>query len=198
MIRVGVVLAGGQSRRMGQDKALMRFRDERLLDRALGKLGCQVDVLLLNRADRPDDIDDSVTLISDRHTGSQGPLAGVHAALAFMAEQGMDNAALFTVPVDSPFIPMDLVSRLNQADQPVAFATSQDQRHPVFARWPANALPTIDAALRQGDRKIDRVATALGFEDVAWELATDRSGRLVDPFANVNTVDEFNALSASH
>ena len=56
---------------MGQDKAFMRFRDERLLDRALGKLGRQVDVLLLNRADRPVNIDESVTLVSDQHSGFQ-------------------------------------------------------------------------------------------------------------------------------
>ena len=198
MIRVGVVLAGGQSRRMGQDKALMRFRDERLLDRALGKLGRQVDVLLLNRADRPVNIDESVTLISDHHSGFQGPLAGVHAALSFMAEQRLSDAALFTVPVDSPFIPMNLVARLSQTDQPVGFASSQGQRHPVFARWPASALPIIDTALRQGERKIDRVASILGFEEVAWELTTDGAGRVVDPFANVNTIDEFNDLSAPH
>ena len=198
MIRVGVVLAGGQSRRMGQDKALMRFRDERLLDRALGKLGRQVDVLLLNRADRPVNIDESVTLVSDQHSGFQGPLAGVHAALSFMAEQRLSDAALFTVPVDSPFIPMNLVARLSQTDQPVAFACSQGQRHPVFARWPASALPIIDTALRQDERKIDRVASILGFEEVAWELTTDGAGRVVDPFANVNTIDEFNDLSAPH
>ena len=195
MTRVGVILAGGQSRRMGHDKALMTFRGERLLDRALSKLSRQVDVLLLNRSDCPDNIAQDITLVADQFTGFQGPLAGVHAALSFMADQGLKDAALFTAPVDSPFIPMDLVSRLNQASEPVAFAASQGQRHPVFARWPAQALAVIDTALAAGNRKIDRVAGTIGFEDVAWEQMTDKNGHLVDPFANVNTLEEFNALA---
>lgn len=195
MTRVGVILAGGQSRRMGHDKALMTFRGERLLDRALSKLGRQVDVLLLNRADRPDNIAHDVTLVADQFAGFQGPLAGVHAALSFMADHNLEDASLFTAPVDSPFIPMDLVSRLSQASEPIAFAASQGQRHPVFARWPAHALSVIDTALASGNRKIDRVAEPIGFQDIPWELATDKTGHNVDPFANVNTLEEFNALA---
>ena len=124
MIRVGVVLAGSKSSH-GSRQSLDALSRRAVVDRALGKLGRQVDILLLNRADRPANIDESVTLVSDQHSGFQGPLAGVHSALSFMAEQRLGDAVLFTVPVDSPFIPMNLVTRLSQADQPVAFASSQ-------------------------------------------------------------------------
>ena len=195
--KVGVILAGGQSRRMGQDKALMPFRGERLIDRAIGKLLPQVDVLLVNRATRPDGLDPRVLLAPDVMTGFQGPLAGVHAALTQMKSSAAQDYSLFTVPVDSPFFPMDLVERLAGGDQPVAFAASQNQRHPVFARWPAHALDTLTSALHTGNRKIDRVAEELGFDEVHWDLVEHANSQALDPFANINTMDEFSALEPS-
>ena len=193
-MRVGVVLAGGQSRRMGRDKALMLYQGERLVDRALRKLGPQVDVLLLNRSERPENLDPKIQLIHDQFDGFQGPLAGVHAALSYLVQKGLADAELFTVPVDGPFIPIDFVTRMQKARTAVAFANSQGQRHPVFGRWPRTAHSKIHEALSKGERKIDRVAEQFGFSDVTWEPIRNSAGRVLDPFANVNTIAQYEAL----
>lgn len=195
-MRVGVVLAGGQSRRMGRDKALMLYQGERLVDRALRKLGPQVDVLLLNRPTRPENLDPKIQLICDQFKGFQGPLAGVHAALSHLVQAGLAEAELFTVPVDGPFIPIDFVDRLQNAPTAVAFANSNGQRHPVFSRWPMTAYSKIHDALSKGERKIDRVAEQFGFSDITWEPIGNSAGGVLDPFANVNTIAQYEALSS--
>jgi molybdopterin-guanine dinucleotide biosynthesis protein A len=75
----GFVLAGGQSRRMGRDKASLRVGETTLLERALGALQtvCGTVTIVGNR----DDLTVFAWVIPDSFTDS-GPLAGIHAALA--------------------------------------------------------------------------------------------------------------------
>ncbi|WP_417356456.1 molybdenum cofactor guanylyltransferase [Gallaecimonas pentaromativorans] len=88
----GLVLAGGQSSRMGQDKAQLQFDGQSLLERAqalLGASGCQEVLVSRNQRGFIQDI-----------VVNAGPLGGIHAALA----QTPNGAALLVLPVDMPFM----------------------------------------------------------------------------------------------
>lgn len=190
----GVILAGGQARRMGGvDKASCVLSGRRLLDHALARLGAQCEALAVNangdpaRFDLPD-----LPVIADSVPGFAGPLAGVLAGLDWAADQGA--AAIVTVAVDTPFFPTDLVARLQQVAGPagLALAASPDEsgrlrRHPTFGLWPVGLRADLRAALNDGLRKI-----------VAW---TDRHQAGLaewpsvpfDPFFNVNTPEDIRA-----
>ena len=74
----GLVLAGGASRRMGRDKALLRVDGTRLVDRAVRVLSEVCDTVLLAAGDRRIDVD-GATPVADAEGG--GPLAGIVAGL---------------------------------------------------------------------------------------------------------------------
>ena len=190
---VGVILAGGQSSRMGQDKALLEYQDERLIDRAVGKIAAQVDHVIINRGKVIGGLQRLVH-VPDATPDYQGPLAGILACLKWTLDHHDDNAVLVTAPVDSPFIPMDLVARLLDNPAPVSFAASQGRRHPVFGKWQAGLAPRLQALFDAGERKIDRAATHFGFEEVEWPLTEHPDLGPCDPFENINTPDEFEAI----
>jgi molybdenum cofactor guanylyltransferase len=106
---VGLILAGGRSRRMqGRDKALLAVHGETLLAHAIRRLRPQVDTLVLNSNAAPDSLAEyGLPVIPDLLPGFLGPLAGIHAGLMQYPED-----YLVTVAVDLPFLPPDLVTRL--------------------------------------------------------------------------------------
>ena len=170
---IGVVLAGGASRRMGErDKVLEDVGGETLLARAVRRLGEQVDhVMVSGPAELADHCD--ATVVPDGIAGRAGPLAGVLAAL-----DAIDAPALVTAAVDTPFFPFDLVERL--AGDGIAIARSDRRLHPVFACWPAAVREPLRRFLEAGDRKIMLFAEAHGYRAVDFD----------NDFFNVNTPDE--------
>ena len=176
---VGVVLAGGASRRMGgRDKAAIELDGETLLKRAVRRLRPQVDRTVVN-APPGAWRDAAVPLVPDDLPDQPGPLAGLLAAMARADEEDR----IVTVAVDTPFFPEDLVSRL-LTHQGIAFAGSGGRVHPVFGIWPACLCSDLRAFLEGGERKILAFADRHGFSTVEFE--TDPS----DPFFNVNTPDD--------
>jgi molybdopterin-guanine dinucleotide biosynthesis protein A len=101
------------------------------------------------------------------------------------------GARLITVPIDCPHIPFDLVRKLTADADDITFASSNDRHHPVIGCWPARSLEVLLDAFHRGERKIDRLAEQVGWSSVEW--ATDPN----DPFYNVNTPEEFTALTPS-
>ena len=107
---IGLVLAGGQSRRMGQDKALMRYQGSTLIEHASSLLkdaGC--DEVLISRNARGFLVD----IIEDA-----GPLGGVHAALNTLCNSGGANSKtyeLLVLPVDMPQMTPQLLKLLVSA-----------------------------------------------------------------------------------
>ncbi|HTS23193.1 MAG TPA: molybdenum cofactor guanylyltransferase MobA [Casimicrobiaceae bacterium] len=183
----GLVLAGGQGRRMGSvDKGLALLQGRPLVRHAIERFAPQVDELLIN-ANRNIERYEALgyPVVTDRIAGFAGPLAGLHAGLARAA-----HPLLATVPCDSPFLPADLVARLRHAldaqAADLAVARTHDQPHPVFALVRRNVLPHLERFLAGGGRKIDAWYASLATIEVRFD---DES----EAFRNINTAAELEA-----
>ena len=180
----GMILAGGQGRRMGGvDKGLKNFRDKRLVEHAFERLAPQVAGVIINANQNLSAYRElGVRVVSDAIEGYAGPLAGLHAGLSVSK-----RPYLATVPCDSPFLPADLVSRLfsklDEAGAEVAVAKTGDQAHPVFCLVRRGVLEHLADYLKGGGRKIDDWYSTLFVVEVNFD---DQAGA----FSNINTLEE--------
>lgn len=148
----GLIVAGGEGKRLGGQKPLQAFGGGVLLDAVIARLCPQVDVLALNvpmvhAAIYRARYGTALPLLLDPFEQSCGPLGGVLAGLEWLEEiPGYDW--LVTFPCDTPFLPEDLVAQLvAQARVGVpAMARAGEQTHGLCALWP----PGISAILRNG------------------------------------------------
>ena len=180
----GVVLAGGQGRRMGSvDKGLQLLHGKPMVAAVLARLAPQVDEILINaNQNLPAYAGFGHRVVPDAIGGFAGPLAGLHAGL------GASTARrVATVPCDSPFLPEDLVHRLSNAldaaQADLAVARTFDQPHPVFCLVERSVHAHLDAFLRGGGRKIDAWYATLRVIEVPFD-------DVADAFRNINTRDE--------
>ncbi|HKI63045.1 MAG TPA: molybdenum cofactor guanylyltransferase MobA, partial [Burkholderiales bacterium] len=150
----GIVLAGGQGRRMGGvDKGLQPLNGRPMVAWAIERLAPQVDEILLNANQNAEAYARlGQRVVPDSLGGFAGPLAGLHAGL-----QAAAQPLVATVPCDSPFLPLDLVARLKEklSRNEIAVAKTGDQPHPVFALVRRGVLPHLERFLAGGGRKID-------------------------------------------
>jgi molybdenum cofactor guanylyltransferase len=187
---LGVVLAGGLARRMGGgDKPLRPLGGRPLLDHVLERLAPQVAGVVLNANGDPARFAAyGLPVIPDGIADFPGPLAGVLATLDWIAERRPEQPWLVSVPGDSPLIPGDLVARLHAAREaagmPLACARSGGWTHPPVGLWPVALRDDLRAALRGGERKIDRWTARHGIAHADWDTAPH------DPFFNANTPEE--------
>jgi molybdopterin-guanine dinucleotide biosynthesis protein A len=185
---LGLVLAGGLARRMGGgDKALLRIGSATILSRVLERLTPQCSRIILNANGDPARFAfTGLPVIADEVPDFAGPLAGVLAGLDWAAAQAPDVAFVASVPGDCPFLPRDLVARLQAAcaaeGKPLACARSGEWRHPVVGLWPVALRDDLRHALtREGLHKIEVWTARHGVAIADWPNDP------VDPFFNVNT-----------
>lgn len=185
---VGVILAGGLSRRMGgREKALIPLGGRALIGRVIDRIAPQVRALAINaNEDAQRFAPFGLPVLADPFPGNEGPLAGVLAGLEWAAEQQADW--LLTVPGDTPFPPHDLAARLlEQAGLGVAvvFAESAGRSHPVVALWSTACRVRLrEAMVGEGVRRVGLARTLFESASASW------STRPVDPFLNLNTPED--------
>lgn len=169
---LGAVLAGGQSRRFGSDKALAELDGHTLLALAIDTLAGWCDhVVVIGRAQAP------APTLPDWPRAGMGPLGGLAAAMHYARDEGY--VTILTCGVDSVGLPDDLPVLLGRA--PACLASQ-----PIVGIWPAEAAPAVETILQEeGPHSVYRLAETLG-------------ARLVDvarPPANVNTPADLAAFS---
>jgi molybdopterin-guanine dinucleotide biosynthesis protein A len=182
----GVVLAGGQSSRMGGgDKCLKCLGPRTLLGHVIERLRPQVTALVLNANGDPSRFAGYGTaVVPDTVPDFAGPLAGILAGMDWARATGADW--LVSTAADAPFLPRDLVARLQRGrgTARIAVAASGGWRHPTTALWPVALADDLRRSLLGGERKIDRYTARHTVAPV--EFAVDP----VDPFFNINTPEE--------
>lgn len=192
---VGVILAGGLSRRMGGgDKGLSQLGGATMLARAVRCLLPQVGRAILNANGDVSRFDGlGVPVVSDVVADYPGPLGGVLTGMRWAAGNAPRATHILTVPSDAPFLPADLASRLagGLADSAarIALASSPSGLHPVIGLWPVDLADDLAAALASGVRKVGLWAERHGTVHVAF-APTIVDGEAIDPFFNVNTPAE--------
>ncbi len=178
----GIVLAGGQGRRMGGvDKGLQLLHGRPMVEWVLARFAPQVGEVLINANQNVDRYGKyGHRVVPDEIGGFAGPLAGLHAGL-----KAASSAFVVTVPCDSPFLPTDLVFRLKQSlgEKDLAVAKTGDQPHPVFALMKRDVRESLEAFLASGGRKIDAWYAALKVVEVSFDDEADA-------FRNINTLEE--------
>jgi molybdenum cofactor guanylyltransferase len=198
----GVILAGGQSRRMGRDKAFIVWQGRPLIERTISVLGEVCDEVLIVADEALRFAHLNIAVQPDTLRGA-GPLSGLHAGLRAMSKElGV------VVAVDMPLLNADLLRALVDAaagfDAVVPLSANVSTRealarsknvHPLHAVYRRTCLPANEATLERGER---RVSAFLAEVRVRYFSVSEM--RRIDPqlrsLVNVNTPEELVRLEA--
>ncbi len=179
------IMAGGQSRRMGRDKAELELGGQTLLDRVVDRaLGVRDTVVVVGRTGQRDD----VAWLEDEQPGL-GPLGGLETVLA-----ALDRPVLL-VACDMPLVDEDalcwLLDAFARADAPAhGLATMREGKlEPLFSVYTPAVLPLVDERIAAGRRSLRGLIEAGNFGRV------EAPPEVAQKLRNVNTPGEFEDLS---
>jgi molybdenum cofactor guanylyltransferase len=184
---LGAIIAGGHSTRMGgREKSFIELDGVTLIERVASRIAFQVDGVVINANGDPSRFAklDHVVITDLLHEVGT-PLAGLHAALSFGADDGYD--AVLTVPSDSPLLPLDLVARLKQTGEitGAAHARSGGQDHYLTGLWTTAMARPLERLIRENNlRRVQDFAAKAKAEKAVW------SDLPHDPFFNINTPED--------
>jgi molybdenum cofactor guanylyltransferase len=196
---VGVVLAGGLSRRMGGgDKALIDLCGRPLLAHVIERFRPQVGPLLVSANGDPGRFSAfGLEVVADPVSDYPGPLAGLAAACLWARANRPRIGHVATVAADLPLLPSDLVARLAAAlarnpRAGCAVAASRGRVHPVAALHPVDCVDELLPGLASGE--IRRLMTWFERKEV---VTVDFEGVGIDPFVNLNSPEDMALLRAT-
>ncbi|MBL9123076.1 MAG: molybdenum cofactor guanylyltransferase [Planctomycetaceae bacterium] len=196
MPTAGIILCGGDSRRMGQPKWRLAFGDETMIDRIARVLSGVVDVVIVvgpavGAMPRPAGVGPTIKLARDR-VGDRGPLEGVAVGLAVAEEAGCRLS--FITACDTPLVRPAFIRRLLQQavghDAAVVRTAAGD--HPLPAVYAATLLDELEAALARGERRAGALAALGRTRWISGEELRDDDPELAS-LVNLNTPAEYAA-----
>jgi molybdopterin-guanine dinucleotide biosynthesis protein A len=177
----GLVLAGGQSRRFGGQKALAMLGGETLVARMARMLGQDCGSIAISGSEAL--FGPAWPALPDPPGAPSGPLAGVLAGLRWASSLGAEW--LVTAPCDTPLLPDDftrqLIAGAQQAKAGMAVFASADGLHPLTAAWRTSLLPALEQALQ---------ARHPPAHELAEQLAAARVLVAPEHLINVNTPED--------
>jgi molybdenum cofactor guanylyltransferase len=186
----GIVLCGGQSKRMGRPKAWLPFAGELMLPRVVRILGEVVRPVVVVAAPEQDvpPLPAEICVVRDE-VKDRGPLQGLAAGLA--ALQGQADAAYLS-SCDVPFLQPTFVRRLIAllGNHDICAPTVGDYHHPLAAVYRLSVLEAVERLLRE-----DRLRPFFLFAAVPTRIVGEVEFRDVDPtfqsLRNLNTPEEY-------
>lgn len=187
---IGVVLAGGEGRRMGRPKGILEWEGGNLATRAARALAPISGSVLVSIASRMENPVPSLDAVVDAPPHGAGPLAGIAAAFA-----ATGRADLLVLACDYPFVTTAVLKGVRDAaesgDDLVLPVDATGRDHPLVALWRRSAEPVVREAL--GARRY-KVLSLLPDLEVRRVRASDLGLEGVErAFRNLNWPEDFAA-----
>jgi len=186
---LGVVLAGGRSKRFGEDKSQVRLNNKRLIDYILSEILTEFNEVLIISNNKIDFMSSSkITKIEDDEK-DLGPLGGVLTAMRWINKNKKKYQWISTFPSDTPFfnkkILSDFYENINTKNGKLFFIKSNQTRHNIFGLWSLELLDQLEQDLIiKGERKVEFWANKNGVQTVDMKFTKN------DPFFNINTKED--------
>jgi len=184
---LAVVLAGGQSKRFGEDKNQAKLGNLTLLEHVLAKVTKKFEkILIISNQNLNLKMLNSITIIPDCIQGNLGPLVGVLTAMKWIKKNNKQYQWIATFPSDTPFFDTSIIekykSRINLNESLLYFARSNQKRHNIFGLWSVKLMDTLENDLINNNfRKVEKWADKIGVETINVKI--DK----FDSFFNINT-----------
>jgi len=186
---LGVVLAGGQSKRFGQDKSQVQLGSKILIDYILLEILNEFnEILIIANNDIKFFNSKKINKIED-YKKNLGPLGGVLSAMKWIKENNKKYKWISTFPSDTPFFKKkylhDFLNNINEEQSKLFFIKSNDKRHNIFGLWSLELLNRLeDDLVTKGERKVEDWANKVGVKTINLEFKNN------DPFFNINTKED--------
>ena len=184
---LAVVLAGGQSKRFGEDKNQAKLGNITLLEHVLAKVTKKFEkILIVSNQNLNIKTLNSITIVPDCIQGNLGPLVGVLTAMKWIKKNNKQYQWIATFPSDTPFFDTSIIekykSRISLNESLLYFARSNKKRHNIFGLWSVKLMDTLENDLINNNfRKVEEWADKIGVETINVKI--DK----FDPFFNINT-----------
>ena len=183
---LGVVLAGGKSKRFGKDKANVKLGNKTLIQHTLDKIKSKFSkIIVVSNTEVVKDY----TIVKDCINGQLGPLVGVLSAMKWIKKNNYSYEWIITFPCDTPFFSISIIDRFVNAaklkNSFLYFVKSEDKRHNIFGLWSLKLVNTLEEDINKNEyRKVEKWANKIGVKtiNVTYEK--------MDPFFNINTKEE--------
>ena len=187
---LAVVLAGGKSKRFGEDKNHIKLGDKTLLEHVLSKISNKFEEILIVSSLKLEIKNmKNITVIPDC-LNDFGPLAGVLSSMKWVKESKKSYQWVATFPCDTPYFDTSIIEeykkRIKLSDSLLYFIKSYNKRHNIFGLWSIKLLKTLEEDLIKNNfRKVEEWANKIGVKTIDFEIKKH------DPFFNINTKEDF-------
>jgi molybdopterin-guanine dinucleotide biosynthesis protein A len=187
---LAVVLAGGKSKRFGEDKNQIKLGEKTLLEHVLSKINNKFkEILIVSSHNLEIKKSENITVIPDCFDDF-GPLAGVLSSMKWVKENQKQYKWVATFPSDTPFFEISIIEeykkRININDSSLYFIIYNNKRHNIFGLWSIDLLDVLEDDLKNNNfRKVEDWADKIGVKTIDIEINE------FDPFFNINTKEDY-------
>ena len=187
---LGVILAGGQSRRMGRDKSFIKLNGKTLIEHTIIKVKKFLpNLIIISNENKNEIMKYGIDLVNDCLGKNQGPLIGVMTAMKYIKDNKKNFDWIATFPCDTPFFPELLMKKFIDNSKSkkslLYFASSKGQRHNVFGLWSLKLYDKLhDDIVNKNSRKVEDWAEQNDVQRIEFSFEKD------DPFFNINTEED--------
>jgi len=174
-----VILAGGESSRMGSDKGLIEINGKPMVEHIIGTLKPIAHSIWVSTANK-NYIQFGVSLVTDEYTAI-GPLGGLHTAL-----KSAISDCVLVVSVDAPFVSEECVLTLIGQAEPNTIAISKcaGKSYPLIGIYPVSVLSKLEEYIEHGKRSV------FGFLETQKVKEVEFSEQYKNCFRNINTPED--------
>ena len=186
---LGVILAGGKSRRFGEDKSKIKLGNKTLLEHVIDKVKKEFsELLIISNNQNYRFTSKRIFLVQDFIKGQLGPLIGVLSAMKWIELNKKNYKWIATFPCDTPFFDIKIIEYLKiksfETKKKLVFLKSAEKRHNIFGLWSLDLKEILENDIHNNIRKVEIWADKIGSDIINIE-----KGKF-DSFLNINTKDD--------
>ena len=186
---LGVILAGGKSRRFGEDKSKIKLGNKTLLEHVIDKVEKEFsELLIISNNQNYQFTSKRIFLVQDFIKGQLGPLIGVLSAMKWVELNKKNYKWIATFPCDTPFFDIKIIEYLKiksfETKKKLVFLKSAKIRHNIFGLWSLDLKDILENDIKNNIRKVEIWADKIGSDIINIE-----KGKF-DSFLNINTKND--------
>jgi len=186
---IGVILAGGKSKRFGKDKCITKLGNKTLIEHTISKIEKKFpEILIISNNQEILKENKNIFIVKDCIEGQLGPLIGVLSAMKWIKKNNKKYDWLATFPCDTPFFDIRIIDELQKSskknNKKLYFLKSDEKRHNIFGLWSIKLKDVLEEDIKNNYRKVEAWADKIGLETI------NVNNNKFDSFLNINTKED--------